>query len=1036
MGDVSVASVPKVGLPTLIDVSEQTPQASSQPFNSVPNWIPYTVSQPQGNSTSQLGSVLSKQVGITQNRLPNSQGQYVSAASSRDSLSTNANAAGLPSQLLSITPIRIPNAANHSSVSVNNQNLPARSQPTYGPGKVVTSMNQSTSVAPNGNSVIPSQAIHLATPVRRTPPIILRKTHQRSTGLAPNVTNKNLPAGSPPISGADRVLTNFAQSVAQNAISVIPSHAIHLATSNTSNALNCSVYRTPPNTLQNTQQGSTGMASKPIYVSSTSFVNQASFGSSNRISGTGSQAILGTSNLTPSSANRTVRPTQCPVSNREINQGKMINLASNRPLASVIGSLGSLTNRIASTMGQSLSPQKRNMEVQMGSKTTVTSPQSRVSLDLQGRGLSDVNSRPGSLSPVQVELLEPLNQPIHHNRTLTVSYPEEISIPPGSLVELVKVKAVNGAQELQLRIVPQQSVGCSDKNASKAPAAGTAFKVGPPTVGPVGSADKRLSNMETCSKTDSCQAPCTLTSLLKKSYVAATSLNTHNEMGVTVKEEPFEHDDHFFKPSPQQLNKGYLSATNPISKASCLPTAELTRRRKEQSCSSHSLPALLHQNRLPVTSNKQQKTGGYVKESKTSETQLVKDGDCNGALETEGLPVILSVYSLGYSPESDQLPSLVERRPSHGTSANNQHPCASAEDCVDNLFVSRQSSVEETLSQYLQQERDYGIPPATTSSAEDAGNERIRQAQLSRLYRVERHACEPVTQALVNSSQTDAVSGSTDCHSNTTGHKPVEVHPPLLQTQTFSVPPDTEAKERTICGLQISGFRQKSYEQLFTLVPKVSLVRISSKHLQPAVPQRNSEKSTEDIIFTARPVLSCASNKQNISVHQQHCHGVLKLRLKRKRCEAENDSADIFEAFASPLTPLANFEPFGFPEERRKKDRGSGKRRKIRGIVVSHRLYLTPVKEDQPVKCPGPNQPVVVLNHPHPQVLGLGKGPRSPAGVRGIAPLRIILTRDTHKIVPEIVRSPSLKMKFKKVHGNQYQVTELVAEGISDKLVL
>lgn len=54
------------------------------------------------------------------------------------------------------------------------------------------------------------------------------------------------------------------------------------------------------------------------------------------------------------------------------------------------------------------------------------------------------------------ELLSPLNGLIQHNRALTVSLPEEVTIPAGCLVELVEVKTVNGSKELKLRLVSQQ----------------------------------------------------------------------------------------------------------------------------------------------------------------------------------------------------------------------------------------------------------------------------------------------------------------------------------------------------------------------------------------------------------------------------------------------------------------------------------------------------------------------------------------------------------------------------------------------------
>ncbi|KAK2904388.1 uncharacterized protein [Channa argus] len=54
------------------------------------------------------------------------------------------------------------------------------------------------------------------------------------------------------------------------------------------------------------------------------------------------------------------------------------------------------------------------------------------------------------------ECLSPLNGLIQHNRALTVSLPEEVTIPAGCLVELVEVKTVNGTKELKLRLVTQQ----------------------------------------------------------------------------------------------------------------------------------------------------------------------------------------------------------------------------------------------------------------------------------------------------------------------------------------------------------------------------------------------------------------------------------------------------------------------------------------------------------------------------------------------------------------------------------------------------
>ncbi|KAL1262227.1 hypothetical protein QQF64_007492 [Cirrhinus molitorella] len=73
------------------------------------------------------------------------------------------------------------------------------------------------------------------------------------------------------------------------------------------------------------------------------------------------------------------------------------------------------------------------------------------------------------LSSVQVELLAPLNQPIQHNKPLTVSCPEEINIPAGCLVELVEVKNVNGTRELELRLIPPSGIPQNQKSSVDEP---------------------------------------------------------------------------------------------------------------------------------------------------------------------------------------------------------------------------------------------------------------------------------------------------------------------------------------------------------------------------------------------------------------------------------------------------------------------------------------------------------------------------------------------------------------------------------------
>ncbi|XP_026186820.1 zinc finger protein 518B [Mastacembelus armatus] len=81
-------------------------------------------------------------------------------------------------------------------------------------------------------------------------------------------------------------------------------------------------------------------------------------------------------------------------------------------------------------------------------------PTDRLDEDIQRRitlGTNLSNSTNGN-----AEIFSPLNGHIQHKRALTVSLPEEVTIPAGCLVELVEVKTVNGTKELKLRLVSKQ----------------------------------------------------------------------------------------------------------------------------------------------------------------------------------------------------------------------------------------------------------------------------------------------------------------------------------------------------------------------------------------------------------------------------------------------------------------------------------------------------------------------------------------------------------------------------------------------------
>ncbi|KAK9963844.1 hypothetical protein ABG768_007006 [Culter alburnus] len=189
------------------------------------------------------------------------------------------------------------------------------------------------------------------------------------------------------------------------------------------------------------------------------------------------------------------------------------------------------------------------------------------------------------------------------------------------------------------------------------------------------------------------------------------------------------------------------------------------------------------------------------------------------------------------------------------------------------------------------------------------------------------------------------------------------------------------------------------------MYPKVALVRIPSSLLEPS--KKLPEAPPREESLTARPVLCCTLSEQNVSGGPQVA---IKLILKRDFREGEEKQQD------SP------------PRKKHKKEKRKSKKRRSSssvdmGLPRHKELRLTPQKEDQLVKLPGPNQPVVVLNHPNPLVQTVN------VGVQTLKNYKWIRSVD-HEPVR---KQPSLKMKLKKVHGGKYQVIELVLNGVSDQ---
>ncbi len=206
---------------------------------------------------------------------------------------------------------------------------------------------------------------------------------------------------------------------------------------------------------------------------------------------------------------------------------------------------------------------------------------------------------------------------------------------------------------------------------------------------------------------------------------------------------------------------------------------------------------------------------------------------------------------------------------------------------------------------------------------------------------------------------------------------------------------------------------QEHHSCVSNMYPKVALFRIPSSLLEPT--EKLPEAPTREESLTARPVLCCTLSEQNVSGSPAVA---IKLILKRNLCEREEKHQD------SP------------PRKKHKKEKRKAKKRRSSSDGMDHRrfsterhgeLRLTPLKENQRVKLPGPNQPVVVLNHPNPSVQ------RVNVGVQTLKNYKWVRSVDHEQEQPANMKQPSFKMKLKKVHGQKYQVIEFVLTGVSEK---
>lgn len=622
-------------------------------------------------------------------------------------------------------------------------------------------------------------------------------------------------------------------------------------------------------------------------------------------------------------------------------------------------------------------------------------------------------------SNVQVELLAPLNQPIQHNKPLTVSCPEEITIPAGCLVELVEVKNVNGTRELELRLVPQQLTGPQQGDMKSTTVTATTSRLSFKCR--VATDDNQSMNMN-----HEINTPKTNEHPVQGSHVKKISPDDQ----VNVKNEA-EGNERVLCPrkngtqAPGSSSKWFH--TNHVSKSVVSNPSE-SHKFTQQVCAGHKNVAtepvkpLSHmhctvKNISPCTGDKNIAAEGLKYELRAAQPSANKQEDAE--LSHQGLPIISSVFSLCPIPQ-DAL--------SHNHTREEEAPISAASrskegiKSTDDLEVCRPTlkTEDETrlLTDSVQKYHQLSEKKDAILEEPDAHEDIVKETQDAvgekTLANDEEDKLTPeICSSLSDALQTNPSSPNANSSSASTSDH---------STQAENM--ETTKLESEKDSLAHSGTSLTS-----SMNPTVALVRMPSlEFLSLSDPANKAqEKRDNEESITARPVVCCTSNQQNLQER------TIKLVLKRKWSEtksAQDQRTGLVCIDVSPTNKKAK------KEKKRAKRRKSSKDQKLLGKGILGEMCLTPVKDDQLVRLPGPNQPVVVLNHPNPLVkmdsvngrtlnnLHFKTSAPDPCDQDGSASSRAART------------CPAFIMTLRKVQGQQYQVTELLLKGISENMAL
>lgn len=612
--------------------------------------------------------------------------------------------------------------------------------------------------------------------------------------------------------------------------------------------------------------------------------------------------------------------------------------------------------------------------------------------------------------------LSPLNGLIQHDRALTVSLPEEVTIPAGCLVELVEVKTVNGTKELKLRLISQQENESVIKDTRTAVCQNTASEkqlsstlnhsksmslgmctinkkhyetktpnVDRPTVVPI-SISKNLSNQTSNSKIG-----------LKRSYQDVINLECQSILPNKTPK--------IFNPVREGNGAIKVAQREPVNPNAVSPSAALTRviNRSTSTLPPQSKGTGVSQRAVEERKNVTPEHSKIIsaRGGNNSIKSIPRDVPMPVKLEPDKSHLKNNAASLSVS-----LPGAGQRRPPTVSICNNN-------------VTNHSFSVPRTLNEPT----SYKTPVLSnhTNTKIPAWNKEVHSDEPARKRYVQEPEGFPVISSVFSLSQQPedekgsiqplvmALRGIVMDKSNRSVDK-AQDHPKT----TDSTEQVNKSPTSGYCAPMATQIESSKGDPVLTEVTgEPAQVESCHKGIQhpPALTHSHVKVEEKSIKHTDD---KCSHTPQSKSLNEEEFVS---------KTTAEVDASG---TTADPQPPLAKSEndtssKFLTVSLKRvqlgvwKKNKKGLKLRisKYKSQVSMDSLtdytviYPMPLKVDQLVKRPGPNQPVVVLNHPKPR-----------ASIQG-ASTHALADMGASEVVP---KCQILKMRLSKVMGQKYEV--------------